>query len=264
MGSVPETLNAFGENTLVVRAVSVVLAAVPGAPSIVPYRTVDDAITAVAPFASDACRAVARSYAEDSVACRILEMGAAIDGADRQLARVTAAGGLDAQAADAVLKVLGLAWFAHATGRGESSARVEGFRSFPAGRALLATWAAVDVVLPLGPTDVGRMVAAHRTAAATRWVAIGGEHAMDGIGAVSDAIAPTLQKVVDAAAKRSDHLASVLAPFVPGLIPAAQDRSAPPPGASEQIAVQSDRMPIYKWLAARLAAEHAAARALSG
>lgn len=261
MGTVPETLRAFGDTTLVVRAVSAVLATFPGAPILQPYRTMDDAVNAIAPEASDAVRAAARTNAEDAVASQILAMGAAIDGADRQLARSSATG-VEAQASDAVLKALGLAWFAHATGSGDPAARVEGFRSLPAGRSLLAIWAAVDVALPLGGTDVARMVSLHRTTEATRWVAIGGEQAMDGIGPIWDALLPTLQKVVDTAAKRTDPIALVLAPFVPGLVPG--DGTTAPPGAAEQIAVQSDRMPIYKWLAARLAAEHAASRAVLG
>ena len=238
------------------------LGAFPGAPLLQPYRTVDDVVTAVAPFASDPVRAAARSYAEDAVACRILAIGAAIDGADRQNSPDHRGWRTEAQAADAVLKALGLAWFAHATGRGESAARVEAFRSLPAGRALLATWATVDVCLPArrrrrGPDDHHPPHGLHHPV-----VPIAGEHAMDGIGAVSDALAPVLQKVVDTAAKHPEPLAELLAPFVPGLIAASPDRVTPPPRADEQVATGSDRMPIYKWLAARLAAEHAAARAV--
>src|SRR5688572_29369202 len=137
MGTVPETLRAFGDTTLVVRAVSAVLAVFPGAPILRPYRTVDDAVEVLAPEAPDAVRTAARLYAEDPVASRILAMGAGIDGADRQLAR-SAEVGSEGHAADAVLKALGLAWFAHATGQGDPSARIEGFRALPAGRAMLA------------------------------------------------------------------------------------------------------------------------------
>jgi hypothetical protein len=191
-------------------------------------------------------------------------MGAAIDGADRRLAREARSRPpeIESQAADAVLKALGLAWFAHATGTGDPTARVEAFRALPAGRSLLALWATVDVALPLGGTDVARMVSQHRDTETIRWVAIGGERAVDGIVPIWEALVPTLQKVVDTAAKRTESLAAVLAPFVPGLIPT--DGGATPAGASEQIALQSDRMPIYKWLAARLAAEHAVSRATAG
>ncbi|MEQ1502950.1 MAG: hypothetical protein ABMB14_12005 [Myxococcota bacterium] len=257
-GVVSDTLRAFAPSTLVVRAVDAVLAATPGASAIAQYGLVDDVVAAIAPGASDDVRARAHTLVDDPVAARILAVGTAIDGADRDLPRAIRRGGdgLALQAEDAALKALGLGWFARMVGVGEPAARAEALRSLPSGRALIAVWAAVDVALPLQGADVARLVADRGPAQGARLVSLAGEDAMDGVTTVLGGLGPVLQQAVDIAAGRIAALAEALAPFVPGLIATAE-------GAAEQIAVQSDRLPMYKWLAARLAAEHAVLRAVA-
>jgi hypothetical protein len=258
MSTVPDSLRAFGPQTLVVRAVQALVAGMPGEKPVVPYASLEDVVGAVLPSAD---RAAAETLALDPIADTLLQLGAAVDGTDRTLARQLSANQLvpgtdahTAQAEDATLKALALAAFAKRVSPGEPAARARAFMGFPSGRLMAVVWATVDVALPLGGTDVVRMVTLHQATSASRLAALGGEQALDGAMTTWGSLAPHLQELVDRAASRTDALATALAPFVPGLI-------ARLDGAAERIAAQSDRMPIYKWLAARLAAEHAVMRA---
>lgn len=247
MGTVPETLHAFGPSTLVVRAVGAALAAL-GEPELAPYPTVDTALGA----ADVGARAGAHQAASDMVASAILALGAAVDGADRAMVRAAEASGSD-QSEDAVLKALAIAAFARRLGGDGPAERVERLLALPSGRALVATWGAVDVALPLGPTEVAGLLAAHPQQVG-RLAAIAGEEALDGVSATMPALLGALQGAVDAAVARSEALALALAPYVPGLVATAD-------GAGAAIARQTDRLPIYKWMAARIAVEDAVRRA---
>jgi hypothetical protein len=264
MSTVPDTLRAFGPQTLVVRAVQALVAGMPGEKPVVPYASLEDVVGAVLPSSEASVRAAAETLALDPIADAVLQLGAAVDGTDRLLARQLSASqlapGTDAhtvQAEDATLKALALASFARRVSPAtatDPAARARAFLELPSGRLMGMLWATVDVALPLGGTDVARMVALHQATSASRLASLGGEQALDGAVPTWGALAPLLQELVDRAAPRTDALAAALAPFVPGLI-------ARLDGAAERIAAQSDRMPIYKWLAARLAAEHAVMRA---
>ena len=263
MSTVPETLRAYKPSTMVVRAVDALLALLPGGKPVVQYATAGDAARALVPEASEALVASVEALAADALSSGLVALGAAVDGADRQLARrpLTAVDSSEevhrAQAEDATLKALALgamAWRAGAQPGADAASRAAAFAALPSGSLLMRVWSAVDVVLPLGGTDVARMVALHQAQEASRLAALGGEAALEGALSTWAALAPLIQPMVDEAAARSEAIAVALAPFVPGLLARGE-------GASERIALQSDRMPIYKWLAARLAAEHAVKRA---
>lgn len=258
MPTVAATLQAFGPTTLAVRAVAAVLGTVPGAGSLQPWSSVDDAVRELRPDAGDAVLDDARARVDAAWASELLDLAGRVDALDRRLATHHVPGeGLEAQGGDAVLKLLLLAVLASRGGTGAPEARVETLRTARAGRALLAWWAAVDVTLSLGGAEVGRLLAAHRAEQSGRLVSLGGEHVLDGVGPVLDAMLPTAAKVVDASAKRADTLARALAPFVPGLVVASPD-------VAEVVAVRADRLPVYKWLVARFAAELAARAAVDG
>jgi hypothetical protein len=256
MSTVLETLHAFGPTTLVVRAVGALVEAMPGGHTLPPYPNLEAALQVLAPGASPEVAAAARANVDDAVAAGVLHLGASVDGADRALVRRTPAGGaapIEDQASDAVLKALALAGLASRVGTGDPPARVAAFRALPAGEVLLLTWAAVDVILPLGQTDLARLFPS-QAEQASRLASVGGEALLEGVVPVLRELVGPMQQVVDALADRSEAAARALAPFVPGLV-------AGEAGAGERIALQSDRLPIYKWLAARLATEHAIRRA---
>lgn len=260
MGTVPETLRAFGPTTLVVRAVDAVLATMGAQPPLGAVPDVAGVVEALA--AAEGIRAsvaAAEALALDATSERVLAIGAAVDGADRHLARTATPGPgperpqgtadgpplVELQAQDAALKLLAIAAIARTCG---------GLKRLPSGRALVAVWAAVDVALPLGGTDVARMMATHRGTQAIRLSALLPPEVCTGLDPVVDGLIPIGQRQVDAAVARVDGIAAALAPFVPGLLASSE-------GAAERIALQTDRLPVYKWLAARIAAEHAAMRA---
>lgn len=250
MPTVAATLHAFQGATLVPRAVAAVLAVVPNAPVLAPWAEVDDAVRERHPDADEALLGACRALADDAVSQAVLDLGTHLDAADRALGKHVRGGPVEPQAEDAVLKALAIGWFSARTGGAEV------FRALPSGRALVAWWAAADVALPLGGGDLGTLLAGHRATQASRLASMVGEEAFAGTVAALEALQPTLQKVVDAATKRSDALLRALAPFVPGLV-------ADGAGADEEVGARADRMPVYKWLAARLAVEHAIARASS-
>ena len=238
--TVPASMRAFGPTTLVVRAANAVLTTLeaPVAPA---WLTVGDAAAALgAPVA------LADTLAADSASADLLRVGAAIDGADRALARqVRAEDALAFQAEDAVLKLLMLGWARGATGGT--------LLDLQFGRVALLVWAAVDVALPLGGADVAWMLRDHRTAQSIRLVSLCGEAGMDGLQRNVDALVPAAAEAAARATARIDALAEALAPFVPGLVASGE-------GAARRIALQGDKLPLYKWLATMIAAEYAAAR----
>lgn len=246
---VAESLRAFGPSTLAVRAVGEVLGTLASDP-LPAYRAPEDALGVVAPESAARLAARAEVLADDALSRRIVAVGTAVDGADRAVARAlartpSAGDTLAPQAEDAALKLLVLGWLASVT---------RGLVPLPSGAALLRVWAAVDVALPLGGADLSRMLGEQRSAAAIRLVALCGEEGMEGMHTGTDGLLAAAQREVDAAAARTEALALALAPFVPGLM--ASDRDA-----AARIALGADRLPLYKWLTARIAAEHAVARA---
>ncbi|MEZ4238771.1 MAG: hypothetical protein R3F59_21990 [Myxococcota bacterium] len=242
--SVAASLRAFGPTTLVVRAVDAVLGTL-GEPPVPHWATVGDAAAAL-----DAPLAHTEAFAEDDRSREILHVGAAVDGADRAVARrIRAEDALGPQAEDAVLKLLMLGWLQGAT----HGALLD----LHAGRTALLCWAAVDVVLPLGGADVPWMLEEHREQQTIRLVSLCGEAGMDRVRGGVDAVLPRAAEAVARAAPHADALALALAPFVPGLLASGDDAAA-------NVALQGDRLPLYKWLATRIAAEYAASRARTG
>ena len=256
LSSVPEALRVFGPATLVVRAAAAV-ADVLGTDGLSPYATGDDAVTAAVAAPDGAVREAAAALMLDDTARRILEVGVAIDGADRALARrVSPEDAHGPQAEDAALKLLMLGWLAGAVS-GDDTGDDASLAGLPSGPAAIALWAAVDVALPLGGADVAGMLEQQRERQSIQLVALCGEAGMDRVTAGVQAILDDAQRAVDDAAAHTEALALALAPFVPGLLASGD-------GAARQIALQTDRLPLYKWITARIAAEHAAVRAARG
>jgi hypothetical protein len=249
MASVSQALALFGPSSLTWRLIAAVLGAMPKAPDLVHYASVAEAARSVAP-AVDPAAADARAATEPVE--ELLWMGRLVDATDRDRPfRMDGEHDLEVQADDAILKALALGWWAWRTGAGTAEERAEVFRVRPAGRALVAWWAAIDVALPLAGGDLEALIAARGSQQLSRLAALAGEHSIEGALPATRALVPTLQRVVDLATRRSEALAMAAAPYVPGLLARAD-------GAEEAVGARADRMPAYKLLAARLAAEHAA------
>jgi hypothetical protein len=128
------------------------------------------------------------------------------------------------------------------------SGGVPALESMPSTRAWIAFWASVDVVATLGAVDVKRLVAAHDLQARNRLAGALGEDALFGVDGALAALVPSLQREVDAATGTVDAVAKALAPLVPGIV-------APGPDAAAVVGTRADGLPVYAWLAARLAVE---------
>lgn len=256
MLSVPEALHAFGPSALVVRVVQALAAALelPGPSS---YPTVDAVVDELVPVARrSAVRGGALTAALASRSASILAVANAVDAADREIVRHL---GPDAylaepQADDAALKAVAIAGqFRHAFD-GDALSVVRRVWQLPSGPLLVAVWAAVDVALPLGATDLRTLLAERELAQSRRLDAMAPSPGIEARRAVLEQLLPTLQREVDRSAARVAEIIAALSSFVPGVLPGT-------PGAAQTIAVKMDRLPIYKWLGARLAAERAVVEA---
>jgi hypothetical protein len=252
MLTVPEALHAFGPTALAVRAVQALAGALE-LPRPVPYPTVEavvDALVAAPRRASVRERALAASLS--ARASRTLAIVSAVDLEDRALVREL---GLDAyetepQANDAVFKAIAIADLIRESFQADPEAAVSSTFSLPSGPLLAAVWAAMDVALPLGTCDLASLVKEREATQAGRLDAAVGGAAEPGRRAVLEALVPWLQREIDRAVGQVPKLIAALSDFVPGVEPAT-------PGAARTIAVKMDRLPVYKWLGARIAAERA-------
>lgn len=246
MVSVDEALHIFRPEVLSVRLVSAVLAQVPGAPAYVHYGSVADAVRAVNASATPEQIAAAEARAQEGPSSRLVWMGRQIDATDR--ARPFLFEGEDErgpQADDAVLKALALGWFAARCGG------VEAFTQLGAGQAMITWWASVELVLPLRTTEIEPMLAQRGVAQLSRLAALVGEQELTEVRPMTLALLPSLQRAAQLCSEHVEALVRASAPFVPGLL-------ASPDGADEAVASRADRMPVFKLLSARLAAERAA------
>ncbi|HHO53795.1 MAG TPA: hypothetical protein ENK18_23710 [Deltaproteobacteria bacterium] len=246
MVSVDEALRVFRPEVLSVRLVAAVLEQVPGAPAYVHYDSVAGAVRALDPSAGPEQVAAAEARAQDSSLGRLIWMGRRIDATDRARPfRFEGEHERGPQADDAVLKALSLGWFASRCGGAPAFARI------PAGQAMIAWWAAIEIVLPLGATEPGALLAERGVAQLSRLAALVGEQELVQVMPTTQALIPALAEAVSGAAAHAEALVQASAPFVPGLL-------ASPKGADEAVAARADRMPVFNLLAARLAAELAA------
>ncbi len=167
-----------------------------------------------------------------------------------------------AQAADAVLKGLGIALMVHRMFEGGPLEKVEAFRKTDAGMAMLFYYAALDVGLPF--TD--NVVQGGGTLLAQLWerfgaqeteklaAVAGAEEAQAAVGLLQKLQGPIVT-MVDLASK---HLAPIAEAAVAQL-PKALDVADKVAGVA---ATGADALPVYRYLGARLAAEVVAKQAL--
>lgn len=104
------------------------------------------------------------------------------------------------QAADSTLRALLLTAWAGARGGPSAFARL------PEGEVVLATWAALDVLLPLGPVDVARTASPHLPDQARRLAALCGLEPLPGW----PAMLPVLQVAVGRVAPHHDELRAAI------------------------------------------------------
>jgi hypothetical protein len=265
-----EALLAFHESDVTARVCRALFSAVPFAPRLTPYRSLDDVIQALYPQADSAMIARARALAAGEGTHRALQVLAAIDAADSGIALFSglkgAVGLLRGQGAaafetdtqqgvDAALKLLAMSYFIHLMYPGPIPGKVQLFATTPAGQQLAIYYGLAEVALPFADnalTGAGQAVSGllHRhggDAAGKLAGAIGGQAAGEAQGVVGSLLGPiesVVQRVVpharDAARSVSQHLPGVMG---------AVDKVA------GVIATGLDALPVYRYLGARVVAE---------
>ncbi|MCB9684328.1 MAG: hypothetical protein H6735_04720 [Alphaproteobacteria bacterium] len=166
------------------------------------------------------------------------------------------------QRADAALKALALAWVVTTLLPVDADRRVGLLLSLPAGRALVATYGAVEVALPfrdqLGDTPfVAELVRTHARAMGDRLLAlVGPDDLEDAHATLADLVA-----VLERSARDTVPHAATLAEQLRTVVPAGGRAGAMLGGLVDVAAAGADALPVYRFLVARLAVEAALAMA---
>ncbi len=279
MSVVQEALNEFNEESLTYRLLKGVYTAVPYSPEFPMWSSVDDAVRALKPMATEAEILRARQMAEsDPQVANIIWMARLLDAGDKGYAIVTGLAsawklfqgqGSDAletdtqQRNDAVLKALGMAYMVYNAYPGSLSERANAFRTSPTGQALMVYYASIEVALPFADNAamatsgaLANLLSSQGGEQAQRLQQLAQGHNLAGAMEMLNSLTGQIQRVADHARNYITPISNQVAPYVPGAMDAA-DKAA---GA---LANAADVMPVYRLLGGRLAAETAARAALN-
>ena len=267
-------LHEFGDSDYTPRLVGAIFKVVPYSPVLVPYHALEDAVKAIKPGATAIDIAQARQISASKDIQAILWMARIMDTADSSYAAFTglkmafnwargAADALDtdsAQATDAALKAIGLAYMAYHAFPGTVAEKTEAFRTLPAAQALAVYYASVEIALPFtdnvlssGGHFLDKLFNAQLATQASRLATLGGGQSMTEAVGLLQSMKGNLQKVVDHSVKYAEPVAHTAKQYLPAAMGAADK-------VAGVVAEAVDVMPVYRYLGARLAAEASAWR----
>ncbi|MFN7147297.1 MAG: hypothetical protein ACK4YP_26250, partial [Myxococcota bacterium] len=161
--TIETVLAGYSEDDATVRLIWSLFGAIPGAPPVSFYRSLDEARMLVFPGLDDAGMERARALAAGPDVTAALNVADAIDTGDVGISVLTGvrsaltfffgdkAKALDTdaqQGADAALKLVAIAWMIHTLVPGAAPEKIRRLRELPSGEALLTWYAAVEVALP--------------------------------------------------------------------------------------------------------------------
>lgn len=262
-----------------VRVVDAVLTAVPGVKALPPYPALP-AVVANLGLGADRLPAATAALAEEGLG-DVLWMSDLVDSGDRAMSVVTGLrsafelfrgrgteGNLsraletdNQQRNDAALKALALAYMAWKAFPGSIPERVRAFSSAPAGQALLAWYAAIELALPFADNAAqggGQLVdRLFRSEGAAQLKKLGSMAPGRDLGGVGEALAALTEPIGRAVDAVRPHLGSVVNSAQKNL-PGAVDAADKVAGV---LANAADVLPVYRYLGGRLAAEAAVLRA---
>lgn len=274
-------LATFGPDDYTVRLVRGVCAAVPFAPELSAYRSLEEHLLQLEPKAKkpQLDRAKELSNAED--AQRALWIVDAIDKADAgisvfsglksaySLAKSEQGQRLDAletdpqQAADAVLKGLALSYFIWKMFPGTAAEKVAAFRATPSGQALAFYYAAVELGLPFadnaltsGGTLLATLYEKYKGTEGEKFKAIAGPEAAAGAEEVMGQLTGPVDGIVKMASGSLQAIANAATTHLPGAMNVGDK-------VAGVVSTAADAMPVYRYLGTRVVAEVIARRALS-
>jgi hypothetical protein len=278
--SIDEALGAFAEDDYTVRLCRTVFRVVPFAPDLPFYSSLSACLKQIEPNAHPKVLEKAQELARGEDAQRALWMFDALDTADSGITVYTGVKSavalyksekgsrLDAfetdpqQAADAALKGLAMAYAVYRLFPGGPVDKVKAFRDLQTGQALAFYYAALDVGLPFADNAISgggnflhglyEKLGDDQTA---KLASIAGDEAAEGAKGVMSKLMDPLEGLVSTTSEYLGPIADAAADFAPRAM-AVGDKVA------GGLATAADVMPVYRFLGARLVAEHCVRQAL--
>lgn len=271
-------LGAWAETDITPRLVWTIFECIPGAPAVSTYRSLEEARMLCAPELDDAGFARALTLAASPEIVRALQVADAVDKGDVGISVFTGlrsaltwffgdrAKALDTdaqQGADAALKAAAVAWLGWSLFPGGVADRVAALRALPAGEALLAWYAAVELALPFADDAalasgslLGGLVDRYGHVFDRLDAAAGAGAGKAAVGMLGGLTGP-----VDELARSMAGRVATIAAKAAEVLPPAIATAGTVAGAA---ATAADALPVYRYLVARLAAEVVLTRALRG
>ncbi len=262
------------------RLVNAVLSALPGIEPLPPYPALPSVVAALGGTAADMPLATAKL--DDPDTADLLWMSSLVDTGDKGYAvvsgvstalkfffgkaekRADALDTDDQQRNDAVLKAFALAYLAWKSSDGPIAGRAATFAAMPAGRALLAWYAAVEVALPFADNAVtggGKVVDdlfdKYGAAQFARLSALAGGRDLGGVQGALGALTGPIRTAVEGAWPHVGRVADAAGQYLPGALNVGDKLAG-------LVATGADVMPVYRYLGGRLAAESVVHRARAG
>jgi hypothetical protein len=279
MSRVEQALAEFPAEAVTNKLLRALYSTVPYSPAFEAWGSVDDAVRALKPGATGADLQRARDIANNADEIGdVLWMGRIMDAGDRGFAVVSGlftawklfqgqgAAALETdpqQRSDAALKALGLAYLVYKAYPGSLAEKARAFRESPTGQALAVYYGAVEVALPfadnaaqMGTDGLTSLLQSQGQAQAARLSELAQGKDLGRASEMLTEVTGQLQRVAGHTAGYVKPVTAAIGPYLPGAMSMA-DKAA---GA---LASAADVLPIYTLLAARLAAESAARRAVT-
>lgn len=274
-------IGEFTADDYTVKLVGAVCAVVPFAPDLPAYSSLEAHLLAREPKAKKSQLDRAKELAAADGAQRALWVANALDTADGGIAvfsglstavnlyRNQTGQRLDAletdpqQAADAVLKGLGLAYLIWKLFPGGPTEKVAAFRALPSGQALIFYYAAVELGLPFadnaltgGGSLLSSLYAKYGPDQTSKFSAIAGAEAAQGATAVMGELLGPVDSMVKMASGSLGAIADAATAYLPGALNVGDKLAG-------VVASAADALPVYRYLGARVVAEAVAHQALT-
>jgi hypothetical protein len=268
--TIESVLGTFGEQDATVRLLWALFGAIPGAPAVSFYQSLDEARMLVFPELDDAGFARAQALAASPGVAKALAVADAIDTGDVGISVFTGvrsaltfffgdrAKALDTdaqQGADAALKAVAIAFLATTLIPGGPAEKVRRLRALPSGEALLTYYAAVELALPFSDNALAgtgsllsRLLERYGSANAGRLDGAAGAGAEAAAHGMLGELVGPLDKMVTSLSAHTHSIAKAASEWLPPAIATAGT-------VAGAVATAADAMPVYRLLGARLAAE---------
>lgn len=268
--TVESVLASFSEDDATVRLLWALFGAIPGAPPVSFYRSLEEARMLVFPDLDDAALARAQAFAASKPVTQALDVADAIDTGDVGITVLTGVRSAltfffgdrskaletDAQqGADAALKAVAIAWMIHALVPGAPPEKIRRVRELPSGEALLTYYAAIELALPFADdavsgtgTLLGRLLDRFGASNKGRLDLAAGAGAEAAAGGVLDGLMQPVDTLVRSLSAHTGQIAASARQWLPPAIATAGT-------VAGAVATAADAMPVYRLLGARLAAE---------